>query len=56
VVGDLATAHIMVEDGAYFKGLIEIDRKVSEAGTEIEKPASVRAATAIAHTTAAKSS
>ncbi len=26
VVGDLATARIMIEDGAYFKGSIEIDR------------------------------
>jgi cytoskeletal protein CcmA (bactofilin family) len=27
VVGDLATARIMIEDGAYFKGAIEIARK-----------------------------
>ncbi len=26
VVGDLATARIMIEDGAYFKGSIEIER------------------------------
>jgi cytoskeletal protein CcmA (bactofilin family) len=26
VVGDLTTARIMIEDGAYFKGSIEIDR------------------------------
>ena len=31
VVGDLTTARIMIEDGAYFKGSIEIDRG---AGTE----------------------
>jgi len=26
VVGDLTTARIMIEDGAYFKGSIEIDK------------------------------
>src|SRR5580658_1391937 len=31
VVGDLTTARIMIEDGAYFKGSIEID-KAGEAG------------------------
>ena len=31
VVGDLTTARIMIEDGAYFKGSIEIDRK-NESG------------------------
>jgi cytoskeletal protein CcmA (bactofilin family) len=37
VVGDLTTARIMIEDGAYFKGSIEID-KAGEAGeVEIEK-------------------
>ena len=56
VVGDLTTARIMIEDGAYFKGLIEIAHKVSEAGTEIEKPAHERAAAATAHMTAAKGS
>jgi cytoskeletal protein CcmA (bactofilin family) len=44
VIGDLTTARIMIEDGAYFKGAIEIDRK-GEGGTH-EKPAFVRAATA----------
>src|SRR6202040_669653 len=38
VIGDLTTARIMIEDGAYFKGSIEIDRN-AEAGTEHEKPA-----------------
>jgi cytoskeletal protein CcmA (bactofilin family) len=28
VVGDLTTARIMIEDGAYFKGSIEIDKTV----------------------------
>jgi cytoskeletal protein CcmA (bactofilin family) len=29
VIGDLTTARIMIEDGAYFKGSIEIDRGAS---------------------------
>ena len=33
VVGDLTTARIMIEDGAYFKGSIEIDRTGS-AGSD----------------------
>jgi cytoskeletal protein CcmA (bactofilin family) len=36
VVGDLTTARIMIEDGAYFKGSIEID-KAGDGGSE-EKP------------------
>jgi len=37
VVGDLSTARIMIEDGAYFKGSIEID-KAGEAGeSDLEK-------------------
>ncbi len=44
VVGDLTTARIMIEDGAYFKGSIEIDR-TSEKTTDLEKPAYIRAAT-----------
>lgn len=40
VVGDLATARIMIEDGAYFKGSIEINRE----GAEPEKPAFAKAA------------
>jgi len=55
VVGDLTTARILIEDGAYFKGLIEIDTKASEAGPQIEKPAHPPAATATAHMTAGKS-
>src|ERR1700688_3983880 len=39
VIGDLTTARIMIEDGAYFKGSIEIDRTASETGGEAEKPA-----------------
>jgi cytoskeletal protein CcmA (bactofilin family) len=37
VVGDLTTARIMIEDGAYFKGSIEID-KAGEANDSDEKP------------------
>jgi cytoskeletal protein CcmA (bactofilin family) len=44
VVGDLTTARIMIEDGAYFKGSIEID-KAGEAtdSNDIDKPAFARA-------------
>src|SRR5579859_3390049 len=38
VVGDLTTARIMIEDGAYFKGSIEID-KSGEAKDSDDKPA-----------------
>ncbi|MGA8267042.1 MAG: polymer-forming cytoskeletal protein [Candidatus Acidiferrales bacterium] len=31
VVGDLTTARIMIEDGAYFKGSIEIEKSSGEA-------------------------
>jgi len=41
VVGDLTTARIMIEDGAYFKGSIEINREGAD-----EKPAFARAAAA----------
>ena len=44
VVGDLTTARILIEDGAAFKGSIEIDR---EAATILpDKPVQARAATA----------
>jgi cytoskeletal protein CcmA (bactofilin family) len=39
VVGDLTTTRIMIEDGAYFKGSIEIDRG---NGSEAAKPAQAR--------------
>jgi len=48
VVGDLTTARIMIEDGAYFKGSIEIDRTASPStsrDTDVDKPAYTRAAT-----------
>ena len=36
VVGDLSTARIMIEDGAYFKGSIEIERSNTPMGTDLE--------------------
>ena len=53
VVGDLTTARIMIEDGAYFKGSIEID-KAGEASDshDLEKPTYARAS----RTTAAAAS
>ena len=59
VVGDLTTARIMIEDGAYFKGSIEIDRKgVSSEGSDLDKPAYSRASSsspAAVHATSVKS-
>src|SRR6202161_541613 len=43
VVGVLHTARIMIEDGAYFKGSIEIDRTGSGSETDLDKPAYSRA-------------
>jgi cytoskeletal protein CcmA (bactofilin family) len=43
VVGDLTTARIMIEDGAYFKGSIEIDKAGDAADTDLDKPAYTRA-------------
>jgi cytoskeletal protein CcmA (bactofilin family) len=42
VIGNLTTAQIMIEDGADFKGTIEIDRSAKEAGENV----SLRAAAA----------
>ena len=44
VVGDLTTARIMIEDGAYFKGSIEIDR-TGEKEKDLDRPTYTRAAT-----------
>jgi cytoskeletal protein CcmA (bactofilin family) len=43
VVGDLTTARIMIEDGAYFKGSIEID-KAGDSSTDhdLDKPSYTR--------------
>ena len=37
VVGDLTTARIMIEDGAYFKGSIEIDKTGDASDSSFEK-------------------
>ena len=44
VVGDLTTARIMIEDGAYFKGSIEIDKTgdASTSDNDLDKPAYTR--------------
>ncbi|HXX20433.1 MAG TPA: polymer-forming cytoskeletal protein [Candidatus Acidoferrum sp.] len=54
VVGDLTTARIMIEDGAYFKGSIEIDKagEASSSDTDLDKPAYTRASRATATTSA----
>ena len=49
VVGDLTTARIMIEDGAYFKGSIEID-KTGDIARE-EKPAFARTVSRMASST-----
>ena len=51
VIGDLNTARIMIEDGAYFKGSIEIDRtaeKDKDKDADLEKPTYTRA-TSVTH-------
>lgn len=43
VVGDLTTARIMIEDGAYFKGSIEIDKAGDPTSdNDLDKPAYTR--------------
>ncbi|HUJ40201.1 MAG TPA: polymer-forming cytoskeletal protein [Candidatus Acidoferrales bacterium] len=39
VVGDLSTARIMIEDGAYFKGSIEIEKGAEAQRTPKAQPA-----------------
>jgi cytoskeletal protein CcmA (bactofilin family) len=58
VVGDLTTARIMIEDGAYFKGSIEIDRTgAAGSDNDLDKPSYSRnAATSNATTPAHASS
>jgi cytoskeletal protein CcmA (bactofilin family) len=36
VIGNITTGRIMIEDGARFKGKIEIDRENASAGTDLE--------------------
>src|ERR1700737_98624 len=51
VIGDLTTSRIMIEDGAYFKGSIEIDRAAEkESRSAFAKPAAVPAGAAAAKT------
>jgi cytoskeletal protein CcmA (bactofilin family) len=50
VVGDLTTARIMIEDGAYFKGSIEIDKAGDTGESDLEKPAYTRAGKSTAAT------
>jgi cytoskeletal protein CcmA (bactofilin family) len=45
VIGNLTTAHILIEDGAYFRGTIEIDRGAAqEADKNVSSRASATAA------------
>jgi cytoskeletal protein CcmA (bactofilin family) len=54
VVGDLTTARIMIEDGAYFKGSIEIDRThATSSESDLDKPAFTRSTTVSTTTTPA---
>src|SRR6202166_2397508 len=53
VIGALTTARIMIEDGAYFKGSIEIDRTATGNEPNLDKPAYSRAATVSPATTPA---
>ena len=53
VVGDLTTSRIMIEDGAYFKGSIEIDKsaeKESSRGSAFAKPVTANAGAPAAKT------
>jgi cytoskeletal protein CcmA (bactofilin family) len=52
VAGDLTTARILIEDGANFRGSIEIDRKIPATGSE--KILQARAATAASQSQAGK--
>jgi cytoskeletal protein CcmA (bactofilin family) len=54
VVGDLTTARIMIEDGAYFKGSIEIDKAGdSSDSSDIEKSSFTRASRSASTTASA---
>jgi cytoskeletal protein CcmA (bactofilin family) len=43
VNGDLTTARIMIEDGAYFKGSIEIDKTDKESANSFSRPSATPA-------------
>jgi cytoskeletal protein CcmA (bactofilin family) len=36
VIGDLSTARILIEDGAYLKGSVEIDRSNTRVGADLD--------------------
>ncbi len=50
VVGDLTTARIMIEDGAYFKGSIEIDRTSDKQAADLDRPTYARVGSTTPHT------
>jgi len=52
VIGDLTTSRIMIEDGAYFKGSIEIDKTAEKEsrGSAFAKPATANAGAPAAKT------
>lgn len=53
VIGDLTTARIMIEDGAYFKGSIEIDKSGDASGSFDKSYSSKSVAKSVATTSAA---
>jgi len=55
VVGDLTTARISIEDGAYFKGSIEID-KAGDSSSDDDKPSYTRTARTSLATTSTSAS
>jgi cytoskeletal protein CcmA (bactofilin family) len=56
VNGDITTSRIMIEDGAYFKGSVEIDRSSEKGGDKNAfKPASSAPASSVAAAGAPKS-
>ncbi|HEX2714479.1 MAG TPA: polymer-forming cytoskeletal protein, partial [Candidatus Acidoferrales bacterium] len=50
VNGDLTTARIMIEDGAYFKGSIEIDRTSDKQAADLDRPTYARVGSTTTHT------
>lgn len=55
VVGELKTTRILIEDGAYFRGSIEIQRKAAETVPDLDTPTFARAATATGQASPARS-
>ena len=50
VIGDIATQRVAIEEGAYFKGKVDIQRETAKADAKVEgtKPASTASASAAA--------